>query len=139
VKQDYDEAGRLYKIASDKGHALAIYALGVMYKHGEGVKQDYDEAGRLYKIAADKGDADATYALGVMYKHGEGVKQDYHEAIGAAFPGDVAGDPMESLSRNSAVETLSRLWRVTSPTEETELESMLASPSSSPSSKEMSP
>ena len=47
VKQDYREACRLYKIASDKGFEDATDNLGNMYKNGQGVKQDYREAFRL--------------------------------------------------------------------------------------------
>jgi len=55
VNQDYHEACRLLKIASDMGHALATGSLAVMYADGKGVKQDNHEACRLYKIASDMG------------------------------------------------------------------------------------
>jgi len=41
VTQDYAEAVRWYRLAADRGDAVAQHNLGLMYKLGQGVTQDY--------------------------------------------------------------------------------------------------
>ena len=78
-----DHAGALLKWrdAADKGNAIAMRKIGVLYYKGEGVKQDYIKAMRWYRKATDKGDADAMFNIGILYANGRGVKQDYIEAM----------------------------------------------------------
>ena len=82
MRQDGIEAGRLYRLAADKGDVNTLLFLGGMYLRGEGVKQDREEAGRLYRLAADQGNVVAQTTLGNMHKSGEGVKQGLKEAAG---------------------------------------------------------
>jgi TPR repeat protein len=80
VPQDYAEAVRWYRKATDQGNADAEGNLGVMYDEGQGVPQDYAEAVRWCRKAADQGNAGAQSNLGRMYYYGRGVPPDYAEA-----------------------------------------------------------
>jgi TPR repeat protein len=76
------EAGeaKLYRLASDQGHAAAQYKLGTCYETGRGVEKDAVEAVRLYRLAADQGHASAQCNLGFCYYTGKGVAKDAVEA-----------------------------------------------------------
>ncbi|CAG8492626.1 10561_t:CDS:2 [Cetraspora pellucida] len=62
------------------GLVLAIYELGMCYKHGWGVPKDKARAAYYYKIAADQGDPDAQNDIAHCYYKGEGVKKDMKTA-----------------------------------------------------------
>src|SRR5262249_19587952 len=53
--------------AAAKGDAHAMFRLGLLYEHGEGVARDYAKAREWYEKAAAKGDAGAMNNLGVVY------------------------------------------------------------------------
>lgn len=76
MTQDYAEAVKWYRLATEQGITLAQYNLGVMYKSGDGVTQDYVQAIKWYRLAAEQGHAKAQNNLGLMYYKGEGVIQD---------------------------------------------------------------
>ena len=78
--QNYTEAARWYRKASEQGHRKAQYWLGVALETGVGIPQDYKEALKWYRNAADQGFADAQYAMGRMYANGSGLRQNYVEA-----------------------------------------------------------
>lgn len=79
---DKREAVRLYRIAVEKGSALAQNNLAAMYAVGEGaLPRNEREAVRLYKLAADQGFASAQSNLGTMYSLGQGVRRDDREAV----------------------------------------------------------
>ena len=63
VKQDYGEAVRWYRKATEQGYASAQSNLGVMYANGNGVKQDNGEAVRWCRKAADQGCVNAAEHL----------------------------------------------------------------------------
>ncbi len=77
------EAVRLYRLAADKGNALAQNNLGAMYEAGEGPLPRNDrEAARLYQLAADQGFPGAESNLGSLYASGHGgLKHDDREAV----------------------------------------------------------
>jgi len=52
VPQDFKEAVRWWRAASEQGHADAQSNLGVMYTNGQGVPQDYIQAHMWYNLAA---------------------------------------------------------------------------------------
>ena len=70
----------LFRKAAEKGHAGALYSIGVMYNEGRGVPQNYAEAIKYYRKAIEKGDVGARYNLAVMYFNGEGESQNYVKA-----------------------------------------------------------
>jgi TPR repeat protein len=51
---DYATATKLYRPLAEQGDARAQHALGVMYRHGQGVPQDYAQAYKWYKLAASR-------------------------------------------------------------------------------------
>lgn len=64
VKQDYDSAKSLYKLAADQGHALAQCSLGALYEEDD----DYDTAEEYYELAAEQGHALAQYNLALLFE-----------------------------------------------------------------------
>jgi TPR repeat protein len=76
VPQDFEKAGKWYRLAADQGNATAQSRLGLMYF----VTQDYEEACKWFRRAAYQGDSGAQCGLGVMYAGGMGVPQDYVQA-----------------------------------------------------------
>ncbi|KAI8061831.1 uncharacterized protein B0P05DRAFT_574544 [Gilbertella persicaria] len=55
---------------------MAIYELGVSFRHGWGCKKNKETAVYYFKVAADLNDPDAQNDLGHCYYHGHGVKKD---------------------------------------------------------------
>ncbi|KAI8391048.1 uncharacterized protein BYT42DRAFT_555412 [Radiomyces spectabilis] len=66
--------------ASQSELVMAIYELGVSFRHGWGCKKNKETAVYFFKIAADLGDADAQNDLGHCYYYGHGVKKDLYMA-----------------------------------------------------------
>ena len=52
MPQDYAEALKWFRKATDQGQADARFSLGIMYKNGEGVPQDYVQAHMWLNLAA---------------------------------------------------------------------------------------
>jgi uncharacterized protein len=75
--KDYAKAIQEYK---NDDSPKAMFQLGRMYDHGEGVPQDPKEAAVWYRKAADLGHVRAQYQMGVAYANGFGVDQDMKEA-----------------------------------------------------------
>jgi TPR repeat protein len=75
------EAVRLYKLAADKGLAIAQCELGFQYSLGRGVEKDSKKAAQLYNLAAEQGYAEAQYNLARLYEVGDGVEEDSKQAI----------------------------------------------------------
>jgi hypothetical protein len=61
---------------AEQGDAKAQFALGTMYRDGQGVVRDYTEALRWWRKAAEQGIVDAQYALGNIYAGGSGIARD---------------------------------------------------------------
>ncbi|KAI8978149.1 hypothetical protein BDB01DRAFT_697902, partial [Pilobolus umbonatus] len=57
---------------------LAIYEIGVCFRHGWGVPKDSKAAFHHFQVAANLGDPDAQNDLGFSYLHGIGVKKDVY-------------------------------------------------------------
>ncbi len=77
LMKDYARAMQEYKNDDDP---RAMYQVGYMYDHGEGVAQDVKEAAQWYLKAAEKGNAKAQYRMGLFYATGSGVDKDLKEA-----------------------------------------------------------
>ena len=59
VKQDFKEAVKWFRKASEQGYAEAQYDLGLMYYFGRGVERDIQESKTWMRKAAEQGNADA--------------------------------------------------------------------------------
>lgn len=66
ANQDFAEAARLYRQASDLGDGNASSNLAGMYRSGEGVEKDIGEAVRLYRLAISQGYDSAASSLRAM-------------------------------------------------------------------------
>ena len=77
---DYKKAAKLFTVASNKGHASAMGALGGMYNRGDGVEQNDQLAAKWTLKSAQAGDSDSMYAMGHFYYDGQGVEQDLRKA-----------------------------------------------------------
>ncbi len=78
---DFATALPLYEQLAKAGEPQALYRLGYMYSHAEGVKQDLSRAIAYYHQAAETGHAVAAYCLAAMFAQGRGTPLDYGQAM----------------------------------------------------------
>ena len=76
VSRDYAKAAYWYRKASEKGSAIAMNNLGVLYAKGRGVGRDEVQAVSWYRKAAAKGHVAALLNLAWRYDSGLGVTGD---------------------------------------------------------------
>ena len=76
VNQNYNNAYKYFKIAADKGNALANRSLGLMYYSGDGLPKNYSYAVSYFNYAANEGDPVSKTFLGLCYLLGRGVPMD---------------------------------------------------------------
>lgn len=81
LNQDYETALEKLKPLAEQGDPRSQYAIGWMYRNGEGVDQDYKTTAKWYRLAAEQGHAEAQNSLGLMYQFGEGVATDNQIAV----------------------------------------------------------
>jgi len=82
VQEDFAEAARWFREAAEQGNVNSQYALGWLYRSGEGVPQDNLQAKFWWEKAAEGGLADAQINLALDYESGGCVEQDYiHSAF----------------------------------------------------------
>lgn len=72
-KGDVENAMRAWHGLGDKGHARALYNLGVAYEQGVGVEPNSAQAMYWWRRAALAGSTEAQYNLGVAYTQGRSV------------------------------------------------------------------
>ncbi len=82
VKQDYDEARKLWAQAAASEHPMAQFNLGLLYLQGLAGTPDEKKAAQYFQLAAQQNVPDAQYALGTMYLAGRGVAKNRDEAVG---------------------------------------------------------
>jgi TPR repeat protein len=77
--QGGDKAGaaQLVLKAAQAGHPEAMYEMGYLYEHGDGVAKNIKEAGRWYRAGAEAGDTKAQASFGTMYENGQGVAENW--------------------------------------------------------------
>ncbi|EGB12549.1 hypothetical protein AURANDRAFT_35793 [Aureococcus anophagefferens] len=76
VKLDKKKAERLFRMAADRGHAVAQSNLGILLYHEE----KFEEAFRYFVLAADQGFTDGENNLGCCYRDGKGTEVDLGKA-----------------------------------------------------------
>ena len=70
--KQHQKAFLLFMQASERGHPLAQFNLGLCYENGKGVEKDLARAVECYKNAAAQGQAGAMYNLALLYMEGDG-------------------------------------------------------------------
>ena len=79
---DYQNAIKKWKVASEKGHHKAEFNIAITYeKGGYGITKDYKEAAKWYAMAAEGGLPEAQYNLAIIYLEGQGVQRDTDKCI----------------------------------------------------------
>lgn len=81
VARDNTQAVKFFRLASDKGLAIAYSNLGICYDDGEGVPKDQVEGARLFRLGANKEHPPAQYNLGLSFYYGKGVSENVVEAF----------------------------------------------------------
>ncbi|MDO5151514.1 MAG: hypothetical protein Q4D76_19350, partial [Oscillospiraceae bacterium] len=66
---------------ADGGNANAMFSLGSMYEHGDGIHPDLQQAVNYYQKAIQLGNQDAQFNLALMYLNGKGVAKDEAKAF----------------------------------------------------------
>lgn len=66
VRQNDEQAVRLFRLAAVQGHANAQYSLGGMLGNGRGVALDRAEGMQWLRMAAAQGHSAAIMAIGMM-------------------------------------------------------------------------
>ncbi|MDA8975867.1 sel1 repeat family protein [Akkermansiaceae bacterium] len=77
VPQNFDQAGQLYTMAANAGHAKSTTALGRFHAEGRATKQNLPRAWALFALALERGD---TQAEGFKEKVGELLDEEGKEA-----------------------------------------------------------
>jgi TPR repeat protein len=80
VREDFAEAARWFRLASEQGQSDAQTRLGGMYARGIGLQKDYGQAAKWLTLAAEQHHAESQYDLGTLYANGNGVAKDYTRA-----------------------------------------------------------
>ena len=83
VPQDYLGAAKWYERAVEEKNPFAAYALGSLYRRGQGVRWDSQKAFELFELAASdekKPNAYAAYELGKMCRDGIGTDPDIEQS-----------------------------------------------------------
>ncbi|WP_051929270.1 tetratricopeptide repeat protein [Thermopetrobacter sp. TC1] len=70
-----------YRKGVERGSALAMDRLGLLYLTGNGVIRDYAEGAKLVCKAAESGAANALFDCGIVLLEGRGIKQDKKKAL----------------------------------------------------------
>ena len=81
VAQNYAEAMKWYKRASESRLPEAQYNVGLLYYHGYGVAKNPREAIKWFKLASKQDLLEAQYMMGLAHHEGKGVRLDYEKAL----------------------------------------------------------
>ncbi|KAI9319137.1 hypothetical protein BX666DRAFT_1854633 [Dichotomocladium elegans] len=91
--QEYEQGKKWLDRAASMSNGLALFKLGIMYEHGQGVEVNPARALSYYLSAAGEGDhPKAQYILGIHYRQGTlGVSQSNKEAAKYLYRAAKAG------------------------------------------------
>lgn len=81
VPKDRERAAALFRMAAERGHSGAEFALGKCLFDGNGTNKNVPEAIKWFWKAAEQGEDRALFALGTCYFEGTGLDQDQSKAI----------------------------------------------------------
>lgn len=71
----------LFQAASDRGHPIAKYYLGIMYLYGWGTDRDLDKSVHYFIQSAQMGVPEAMLLAGTLFRDGIGVEKNIDAAI----------------------------------------------------------
>ena len=95
-KEDYSNAGLLFRKAASAGNAAGEGQLGALYLAGLGVNKDINLGVQWTRKGAGAGNAYSQMAMAGLYRKGLGVDRDYHQEFSwykrAADQGDPKGE-----------------------------------------------
>ncbi|XP_006865703.1 PREDICTED: protein sel-1 homolog 2 [Chrysochloris asiatica] len=94
ASQNNATAFKYFSMAADKGNAIGLHGLGLLYFYGKGVPVNYAEALKYFQKAANKGWPNAQFQLGFMYYSGSGVWKDYQLAFIYFYFASQSGQPL---------------------------------------------
>ena len=77
---DIEAAIREWRPLAEAGEARAQFAIGALYRDGNGLLRDAERAVEWYRRAAEQDHARAQFNLGAMYNLGVGVERDLPRA-----------------------------------------------------------
>ncbi|XP_035865447.1 protein sel-1 homolog 2 isoform X2 [Phyllostomus discolor] len=92
--QNNATAFKYFSMAANKGNAIGLHGLGLLYFYGKGVPVNYAEALKYFQKAAEKGWPNAQFQLGFMYYSGSGVWKDYKLAFRYFYSASQSGQPL---------------------------------------------
>ncbi|XP_054579900.1 protein sel-1 homolog 2 isoform X3 [Eptesicus fuscus] len=92
--QNNATAFKYFSMAANKGNAIGLHGLGLLYFYGKGVPVNYGEALKYFQKAAEKGWPNAQFQLGFMYYSGSGVWKDYKLAFKYFYLASQSGQPL---------------------------------------------
>ncbi|XP_066092745.1 protein sel-1 homolog 2 isoform X2 [Saccopteryx bilineata] len=92
--QNNATAFKYFSMAANKGNAIGLHGLGLLYFYGKGVPVNYTEALKYFQKAAEKGWPNAQFQLGFMYYSGSGVWKDYKLAFKYFYLASQSGQPL---------------------------------------------
>mmetsp|Transcript_5669 Transcript_5669/g.10611 ORF Transcript_5669/g.10611 Transcript_5669/m.10611 type:complete len:279 (+) Transcript_5669:100-936(+) len=103
VQQSYEEAARLFFLASEKGHPGATHSLAVMHRYAQGVEYDPEKAIELFRQAAQMGYVHSMFNLGTILLSSSGHNVSGH-VVG---PGR---QTRASANKGGALDRLRSVW-----------------------------
>eukprot|EP01091_Cochliopodium_minus_P005054 TRINITY_DN1502_c0_g1_i2.p1 TRINITY_DN1502_c0_g1~~TRINITY_DN1502_c0_g1_i2.p1 ORF type:complete len:454 (+),score=113.90 TRINITY_DN1502_c0_g1_i2:36-1397(+) len=76
VKQNGNQAKKLYLKSFERGQIYSLTNIGILYRDGvPPLKQDYSKAYQYFQIASKIGDPIATWSIGLLHKNGTGLEK----------------------------------------------------------------
>ncbi|MCP4042908.1 MAG: sel1 repeat family protein, partial [Gammaproteobacteria bacterium] len=81
LEPDINVARRWFEASAAQNYVPAIYRLGDIHRHGDGVERDMGKAISLFRQAAEGGSYAARNAMGDLYRDSDGVEKDMDEAL----------------------------------------------------------
>jgi TPR repeat protein len=67
--------------SAEKGHPIASYHLGLIYKEGKYLHPDHNLAFKYFEQAAKQGHEESQFNLALLYQNGQGTANDYSMAL----------------------------------------------------------
>lgn len=82
TSQNFEQALKYYKRASEQRYLESVYHLGLMYLYGRGTQPQYSRSLSLFEFGCQSSHAPCCHYLGIMKTYGYGTTVDYEEAAG---------------------------------------------------------